>query len=64
MVTPFGLAGAPAAFQRWINQVLGDLLGVTCAAYLGDVVIFSNGDLLDHWKNLKEILSRLLVAGL
>ena len=40
LVTPFGLAGAPAAFQRWINQVLGDLLGVTCAAYLDDVVIF------------------------
>lgn len=44
LVTPFGLAEAPAAFQRWINNVLGDLLGKICSAYLDDVLIFSDGD--------------------
>ncbi|KAI0996221.1 hypothetical protein K3495_g11958 [Podosphaera aphanis] len=64
LVTPFGLAGAPAAFQRWINKVLGDLLGDTCAAYLDDVVIFSNGDLVDHWIKVNQVVSRLAEAGL
>ena len=64
LVTPFGLAGAPAAFQRWINSVLGKLLGVTCAAYLDDVIIFSTGSLEDHYIKVKEILTRLAKAGL
>lgn len=64
LVTPFGLAGAPAAFQRWINQVLGDLLGDTCAAYLDDVVIFSESNLNDHWLKVNQVLDRLQKAGL
>lgn len=64
LVTPFGLAGAPAAFQRWINQVLGNLLGVTCAVYLDDVVILTKGNLDDHWLKVKEVLSRFADAGL
>lgn len=42
----FALAGAPVAFQRWINHVLGDLVGVVCAAYLVDIVVFSKGDII------------------
>lgn len=64
LVTPFGLAGAPAAFQRWINKVLGNLLGVTCAAYLDDIIIFSESDLQDHWKKVNQILALLAEAGL
>ncbi|KAI0997510.1 hypothetical protein K3495_g10679 [Podosphaera aphanis] len=64
LVTPFGLAGAPAAFQRWINMELGELLGVTCSAYVNDVVIFTNGDLKDHWNKVVEVLLRLQKAGL
>ena len=47
-----------------INQVLGNLLGVTCAAYLDDIVIFSRDTLEDHWSKLHEILNRLSKAGL
>ncbi|KAI0996011.1 hypothetical protein K3495_g12171, partial [Podosphaera aphanis] len=64
LVTPFGLAGAPSAFQRWINKELGDLLGVTCSAYVDDVVIFSNGDLDDHWNKVRDVIERLFKAGL
>ncbi|KAI0997341.1 hypothetical protein K3495_g10844 [Podosphaera aphanis] len=64
LVTPFGLAGAPAAFQRWINQVLGNLLGLTCAAYLEDVIIFSRGDLSDHWIKVCQVLDKFRDAGL
>ncbi|KAI0992287.1 hypothetical protein K3495_g15899, partial [Podosphaera aphanis] len=64
LVTPFGLAGAPSAFQRWINKVLGDLLGVTCSAYVDDVVIFTDGDLKNHWTKVSQVLQRLQNAGL
>lgn len=64
LVTPFGLAGAPAAFQRWINNVLGDYLGDFCAAYLDDVVIFSDGNLQHHWTKVNQVLQRLSNAGL
>ena len=58
------MAGAPAAFQRWVNQILGNLLGVTCAAYLDDIIIFSEGDLGDHWNKVNQILTLLKDAGL
>ncbi|KAI0994874.1 hypothetical protein K3495_g13307 [Podosphaera aphanis] len=64
LVTPFCLAGAPSAFQRWINKELGDLLGVTCSAYVDDVVIFTDGDLEDHWTKVSQVLQRLQNAGL
>ena len=64
LVTPFGLANAPAAFQRWINKELGNLLGETCAAYLDDIIIFSNGYKEDHWNKVREVLKRLDNAGL
>lgn len=64
MVTHFGLTGASAAFQRWVSQVLGNFFVDTCAAYLDDVIIFSEDDLNDHWKVVNEILARLNRPGL
>lgn len=64
LVTPFGLAGAPAAFQRWINTVLEGLLGDICSAYIDDVLIFSDGDLRDHWVKVDLVMQRLAEAGL
>lgn len=39
-VMSFVLRNAPATFQRLMNLVVADLDG--CAAYLGDVVVFSD----------------------
>ncbi|KHJ34306.1 hypothetical protein EV44_g4348 [Erysiphe necator] len=39
LVTPFGLQGAPAAFQRYVNESLGNYLDVFCTAYLDDILI-------------------------
>lgn len=64
LVTPFGLAGAPAAFQRWINTVPKDYLGDFCSAYMDDVLIYTDGDLNDHWIKLKLVLTKLEEAGL
>ncbi|KAI0996566.1 hypothetical protein K3495_g11617 [Podosphaera aphanis] len=64
LVTPFGLTGAPSAFQRYINNVLGEFLGDFCSAYLDDVLIYTTGDIVDHWSKVNIILKRLGLAGL
>ena len=61
-VMPFGLQGAPATFQRLMDQVLRGLDEFS-SAYLDDVIVFST-TWDDHMKNLKEVLLRLREAGL
>ena len=60
-VMPFGLANAPATFQRLMNLVLGDLIGIVCLVYLDDVIIFSK-TLADHFKNLASVFERIEMA--
>jgi len=43
MVMLFRLSNAPAAFQCFINEVLGDLQDVCTAGYLDDILIYSDG---------------------
>ncbi|KAI0992970.1 hypothetical protein K3495_g15214, partial [Podosphaera aphanis] len=64
LVTPFGLQGAPAAFQRYVNETLGDYLDVFCTAYLDDILIYTAGDLKDHWHKVHAVFERLSKAGL
>ena len=60
---PFGLTNAPTTFQRLINKVIGPELEPHAFAYLDDVVIVSE-TFEDHLKFLKEVLDRLVAAGL
>jgi hypothetical protein len=39
---PMGLATAPAVYQRFMNHVLGPLLGVCAFAYVDDVIIVAD----------------------
>lgn len=64
LVCPFGLAGAPATFQRYINEVLGDILDDYATAYLDDVLIYSSDSKDDHVRKTREVLQRLQDAGL
>ena len=64
LVTPFGLCGAPAAFQRFINHVLSPWLGISCSAYLDDVVIYSSSSRQEHRELVKQIIRALGDAGL
>jgi hypothetical protein len=57
-VVPFGLANAPAAFQRYMNHIFADLLDVTVLVYLDDILIFSD-DPAKHEAHVKEVLRRL-----
>lgn len=58
----FGLHGAPATFQRLMDQVLPGLEGYA-AAYLDDVIIFSSS-WEEHLQHLKEVFQRIQLAGL
>ena len=58
---PFGLKGAPAAFQRTMDQLLGGL--PFASAYIDDVVVFSQ-TWKDHLNHLRIVLTKLTEAGL
>ena len=58
---PFGLAQAPAYFQRLINEVLTECN--FAMGYLDDIIIFSKTE-EEHLQHLEEIFERLRKAGL
>jgi hypothetical protein len=55
LVIPFGLQGAPATFQNYINDILYDLLYHYIMAYLDDILIYSR-NMKDHVKYVRGIL--------
>ena len=63
LVMPFGLSNAPAAFQRFMNDIFQDLLDNCVIVYLDDILIFSE-DLDSHRRQVKEVLRRLRQHGL
>ena len=56
MVCPFGLSGAPATFQRYINTLLRKQLDDFASAYMDDVIIYSNGTREDHFRKVRIVL--------
>ena len=62
LTMPFGLVGAPATFQRLMNEILADISTFT-AAYLDDTVIFSRS-WPEHLNHITEVLQRLKQHGL
>lgn len=53
---PYGVASAPAIFQKLMDQVLQGIDGVIC--YLDDILI-TGQDTETHMKHLEEVLKRL-----
>jgi len=64
LVTPFGLTGAPATFQRYINYTLREYLDEFVSAYLDDILVYTDGSLADHRHRVKQVLQKLQDAGL
>ena len=54
---PFGLATAPATFQRAMELVLAGLTYSICLCYLDYTIIFSNS-IGEHCERLRAVLSR------
>ncbi|KAF8826377.1 hypothetical protein HHX47_DHR5000216 [Lentinula edodes] len=54
----FGLTNAPAAFQRFVNDIFSDMLDVCVIVYLDDILIYSDTP-EKHRKHVKEVLRRL-----
>ena len=58
---PFGIASAPALFQKAIEQILQGIPGVQ--SYLDDILVTGKTD-EDHLSNLESVLKRLSEFGL
>ena len=58
---PFGVASAPAIFQRAMDMVLQDI--PHCICYLEDILITGGSD-SEHFRNLEEVLRRLQDHGI
>ena len=62
-VLSFGLANAPALFQRLMDLVLVGLTWECCLVYLDDVIVFS-GTFSEHITRLNAVFERFRLANL
>ena len=60
---PFGLATAPATFQRLMHTLLDGMLFTGVVVYLDDILIYGK-DQTEHDEKLKEIFKRIQRTGL
>ena len=60
---PFGLSNALAAFQHFINEVLGELHNVCTIGYIDNILIYSDG-LEEHCLHVSKVLCHLWDARL
>ena len=64
LVMPFGLNNAPGTFQRLMNWVLRDFLGIFVAVYLDDVIIYTKGSFELHIDHLQQVFQTLREVNL
>lgn len=63
LVMPMGLTNAPASCQDLVNEVLRDLLDVCVVAYMDDILVYTQGELGKHVRQVQDVFERLTRAG-
>lgn len=63
LVTPFGLKNSPSAFQRLMNEILGEYLDDFVVCYVDDIVVFSK-TIEEHIKHLEMVVARFHEYGI
>ena len=58
---PFGVSCAPAVFQKFIEQLVGDTPGVAC--YQDDIVVTGRSE-QEHLNNLQKTMHKFKASGL
>jgi hypothetical protein len=64
LVMPFGLNNAPGTFQRLMNWVLRDFIGIFVVVYLDDVIIHTKGTFELHIDHITQVFRALRDAHL
>jgi RNase H-like domain found in reverse transcriptase/Reverse transcriptase (RNA-dependent DNA polymerase)/Integrase zinc binding domain/Retroviral aspartyl protease len=57
-VMPFGIANAPATFQREMQRMLRERLDISVMVYIDDILIFSKNE-ADHAEHVEWVLAQL-----
>ena len=60
---PFGIAAAPATFQKLMTTVLGEIIWKEAVVYLDDILIFGKNK-EEHLHRLERVMKRIDNAGL
>jgi hypothetical protein len=63
VVMPFGLTDAPPTFQRLMNTVLKDHLGIRALVYLYDIIVWGK-TIAETMDNLRLVFESVRAAGL
>ena len=58
-VMPFGLCNAPATFQRLMNNIFQEFVGIFLLIYIDDIIIFSKSA-EEHFANIKATLEQII----
>ena len=59
LVIPEGLTNAPTAFQHFMNDIFSNMLDISVIVYLDDILVYSGGNLAEHWALVHEVLHQL-----
>jgi len=59
---PFGLSNSPSNFQRLMDMVLKDLMGIECWVFLNDIMFSATAQ--EHAQRMENVLRRLDKANL
>src|SRR5882724_10599337 len=60
---PEGLTNAPAAFQRFMNDIFADMIDVIVIIYLDNILIYPD-NISEHKLHVREVLCRLCANGI